>query len=247
MATMTLLAIVQNILGSLTDDEVNDIGATEQSLLVAEAVKEAYFDIVSSRTWPWLKQRVNLTALGDTSNPTKMQFPTTVDEVFWIKYNKKDVQFVEPKDFQDMVDQRTVQANIVDANGFVINSDPLFWTTFDDNYLTFDGYDSSVESSLQSSKSVAYVQSIPSWTVSNTFVPQLPDKMFPMLLAEAKATCFVNLKQTANPREEHKAQRLRVRMASKARKNALQEDKSDSEVNYGRQTSGTFRTRMRGI
>lgn len=234
MAQMTLLDITQNILSAMESDDINSIGDTVESLQVAEIIKETYFDIISNRDWPFLKTKTTLTALGDTTNPTKMQFPDSVDKIFWIKYNKKDVTYKEPKEFQDMIDLRTVQAGVIDANGFIINVDPLFWTSFDDKYVIMDGYDSAIDTTLQASKSQVLLLRNPSWTLEDNFVPELPDKMFPMLLADSKGSCFLNLKQVENKKEERKAQRLKIRMAKESVRNDQAEDRYNTSVNFGR-------------
>jgi hypothetical protein len=234
MAKMTLLDMTQNILSAIDSDAVNNVGDTTESLQVAEVIRETYFDLISSRDWPFLKSYGTLTGLGDVDNPTKMQFPEDVNKVYWIKYNKKDVTWMDPKEFQDMLDLREELVDVVDENGYIINRDPLYWTTFDDDYVLFDSIDLAEDTTLQQSKSKAYVLLEPEWTLDNDFVPSLPSKMFPLLLADAKGTCFLNLKQTSNAKEERKAQRLRVRMQNEAHRNNEQETKSNRTVDYGR-------------
>ena len=234
MAKLTLLEITQNILGAMESDNVSDIAATEEARSVAEVVKETYFDLIASRDWPFLRLYSGLTALGDTDNPTKMQFPSTVNKVFWLKYNKKDVTYLEPKEFQDMLDLREEQTDVIDADGYVINADPQYWTSFDDDYVYFDGYDSDTDVTLQASKSTGYFLTIPTWTVDNNFIPALPEKMFPLLLADAKSTCFLNFKQISHAKEERKSQRLRVRMQNEAWRNDKGESMYNSDVDYGR-------------
>lgn len=231
---MTLLDMTQNILSAMESDDINSLGDTVESLQVAEIIKETYFDIVSGRDWPFLKTKTTLTAFGDVNNPTKMQFPENCDKVFWIKYNKKDVSYKEPKDFQDMVDLRTFQAGVIDANGFITNQDPLFWTSFDDTLVFFDAYNLAVDTTLQANKSQVLLLRNPTWEVTNTFIPELPNKMFPMLLADAKGSCFLNLKQVDNKKEERKAQRLKIRMAKESVRNDQAEDKYNTSVNFGR-------------
>jgi hypothetical protein len=58
--------------------------------------------------------------------------------------------------------------------------------------------------------------------------------MFPVLLADAKATCFVNIKQQANAREERRAQRGRMIMRNEAWKTNDAEGKYNRKVSYGR-------------
>ena len=238
MAKLTLLDMTQNILSAMDSDSVNSLGDTVESLQVAEIIKETYFDIVSGRDWPFLKSYTSLVGLGDVSNPTKMEFPETADKVYWIKYNKKTIFYMTPEEFQDMLDLRVTEAGVVDSNGFFLTQDPQYWTTFDDTIIFFDSINLVVDTTLQQSKSKAYMLLAPDWELDNQFIPTLPDKMFPLLLADAKSTCFLNLKQVANAKEERKAQRLRVRMQGEARRAKDATHQTNEEINYGR-SSGT--------
>lgn len=226
--------MTQSILSALDSDPVDSIDETVEAIQVADLVKEAYFDIVSQRDWPFLFQLSQLTGLSDVNNPTKMLLPATVNKVKWIKYNKKEIEYIPPDEFKALIDNRVAEAGKIDSNGYVINADPLYWTSYDDTYITFDGYLSTTESTLQGSKTSIYCVSAPSWTHVDSFTPNLPDKFFPTLLAEAKSQAFVNLKQQNNAREERKAQRGRVIMRNEAWRNENGEIKYNSKVNYGR-------------
>lgn len=231
---LTLLDMTQNILSALDSDPVNSIDDTVESVQVADLVKEAYFELMSQRDWPFLRSLASLQGLADTSNPTKMRMPQNLSKLFWIKYNKKEVEWLPPDQFLLLIDNRTPAAGVVNDDGYVINSDPAYWTSFDDEYVVFDGYDSAVDSTLQQSKTNVYGATSPSWTHVDTFIPNLPDKFFPTLLAEAKAQAFVNLKQQSNVREERKAQRGRVIMQNESWRNENGEVKYNRKVDYGR-------------
>jgi hypothetical protein len=235
MAKMTLLEMVQDIMNDMDSDVVNSISDTPESVQVAQIVKTSYFKLVSSRDdWPFLRTLTSLTGLADVSNPTKMQIPDTVNAVLWIKYNKKDVTYLDPHEFKYLLDNRTVQASVVDSNGFILNRDPLYWTTYDDQYVIFDSIDLSSDSTLQSSKCAAYCQVAASWTHSDSFIPTLPEKMFPTLLADAKGTAFLGLKQQANPKEEAYAKNGRTRFQNTGIKARDGQPRTDSNINYGR-------------
>jgi hypothetical protein len=234
MAKLSLLDMTQNILSALDSDPVDSIDETVEAVQVAELVKEAYFELISQRDWPFLFQLAPLQALGDTSNPTKMKIPDTWNKIKWIKYNKTEVIYMDVETFNNMVSQRVVQAGVVNSNGYVINQDPQYWTSYDDQYLIFDGYNSAVDSTLQASKSSAYGTQQATWTHMDSFIPSIPEKFFPTLLAEAKSQAFVNLKQQANAREERKAPRGRMAMRNDSWKNENGEVKYNSRVNYGR-------------
>lgn len=234
MAKMTLLAMTQNILSALDSDPVSDIDETVESTQVVEIIRESFYELMSSRNWGFLRTLTNLTGLGDTSNPTKMQIPNNLNKILWVKYNNVEVHYLTPEDFHDKVSSRTPSAGLVDSNGYGLSVDPSYWTTYDDKYIIFDSRDSSVDNTLQQSKSSVYGVKEAVFTLSNVFTPDVPEKMFPLLLSEAKAQAFVNLKQQSNVREERKAQRARVALRNEAWRTEKGEPRFNNRVNYGR-------------
>ena len=235
MAKLTLLDMVQDIMNDMDSDEVNDITDTVESAQVAQIVKTTYFKIVTARDdWPFLRTLTTLTGLGDTSNPTKMQIPDGMNKVYWVRYNKKPVSYMEPADFKDMIDGREEQEDVIDENGYGVSADPLYWTSYDDTYIHFDSYDVDEDTTLQTSKSAVYGILVPSWTHSNAFVPTLPEKMFPTLLASAKGTAFLVLKQQGNAKEESYAERGLIRHQNSAYRADNAEPTYNKNVNYGR-------------
>lgn len=231
---MTLLELTQSVLSAMDSDEISSIDDTAESMQVATVVKECYFDIIGSRDWPFMKTLTTLTGLGDTSNPTKMQMPDGMHKAIWIRYNKKAVTYMTPSAFKEMIDERDTDSDTVDANGYRTDQDPTYWTTYDDTYIIFDSYDSDTDSTLQTSKSSVFGVVVPTWTHEDDFTPTLPDKMFPMLLAEAKSTAFFNQKQMRNEREEMKARKGQTRFQREAWRAEDGENDPTSNVNYGR-------------
>jgi len=234
MAKLTLLYMTQNILSALDSDPVGSIDETVESVQVAELIKEAYFELVSQRDWPFLFVLGNLDGLGDVNNPTKMKIPDTYNKIKWIKYNKQEVTYADPETFHTIISQRVTQAGVINSNGYVINQDPQYWTSYDDTYIIFDGYKQSTEVALQSSKAVVYGTQQAAWSHIDTFIPNIPEKFFPTLLAEAKSQAFVNLKQQNNVREERKATRGRMTMRNDSWRNENGEAKYNNKVSYGR-------------
>lgn len=234
MAKMTLLEMTQNVLSAMDSDNVNSIDDTVESAQVATIIKESYFDLISQRDWPFLRATFSLSGLADAANPTKMFLTEGYSKILLVKYNKKDVEFCSPKAFQDMIDQRTVSAGVVDANGFILTRDPIYYTTFDDETVVFDSINMDNESTLQTSNSWCYGVTVPSWTHEDTFVPLMPAKMFSTLVAESKSNAFLNLKQQANAKEERKAQRGRNIFQNEAWRSDASEPKWNGKINYGR-------------
>ena len=231
---LSLLDITQNILSALDSDPVSSIDETVESVQVADLVKEAYYDLMSQRDWPFLRELGTLAGLADLTRPTTMLMPENVNKVIWIKYRKQEVAYMPPATFQDMIDGREALANVIDANGYGLNGNPTYWTSFNDEHVVFDSVDKTLEDTLHEAQTNVYLVRAPTWSHVDAFVPDLPDKFFPTLLAEAKAQAFVNLKQQSNVREEKKAQRGRVTMQNESWRNENGEVKYNSKVNYGR-------------
>lgn len=223
---MTLLDIVQDILSDMSSDNVNSINDTEESLQVARIVRTTYFEIISSADWPHLKEVFQLTALGDTNKPTHMRLPTNVSKIETVRYNKSttgtvewsDVMYVDPEYFLErvsMLDSSSSSNKVVtDISGvqFVVSKVdmPAIWTSFDDDYVVFNAYDSTVDSTLQQAKTLCTGYREATFTLTDSFVPDLPAKTFSLLLAEAKSTCFNALKQQPNAKEEQRVRRQRA-------------------------------------
>lgn len=232
---MTLLEMVQAVLAAISSDSVNSISDTIESMEVAYVIRDCYTDLVTSRDdWQWLKTTSQLTSSGDADYPTRMSIPATISAIDWIKYNKKDVKYLTPKQFKDVLDTRVETADVVDANGYVVNRDPIYWTTYDDNYIWFDGYNSDDDTTLMTSKSFVYGTKTWEWTMDDEYTPLLPSKLVPAFLAECKAEAFSSVKQQANPRQERKAKRGRDRIQKHARLTIEGQPPFNEGVNYGR-------------
>jgi len=248
MAKMTLLDIVQDVLSDMESDEVNSINDTTESLEVAQIVKSTYYNIIDGKHWPWLKELFQLTALSDTTKPTHMQIPETIEDIEFVKYNKRKLadtrdfystlKYKTPEEFLLILERRDSSASdvlvVTDYSSTKLNvytdKAPEYYTSFDDNYVVFDSYDSAVDTTLQTSKTQCYGRRHPTWTMEDTFTPDLPVQMFSYLLNEAKATCFATLKQTVNQKAEQHAISQRRRQSQ----DAWKLNKGIRYPNYGR-------------
>ena len=216
MPSMTLLDITQDILSDLDSDVVDSISDTVESSQVAQIIKTTYFNIIDGKDWPQLKEFIQLEA-ATAAKPTHMKLPDDVIDVEWIKYNTKkaagtydvyvDIIYKTPKEFIDVLALRksdeTKVTVVSDDSGVTLNilnnTAPTIYTSFDDTYIVMDAYDSAIDTTnLLQSKSQAFGKVEPTWTVSDTFVPDLPQQAFSYLLAEAKTACFLVLKQSEN-------------------------------------------------
>ena len=231
---MSLLEIVQDILSDLDSDEVNSISDTVESLQVAQIVKTTYFNIIDGKDWPHLYQFLQLEPSGDTNQPTHMRLPDNVIYLNYIKYNKKnigdaydkfvDITYKTPIEFMKLLDGRHSNAsNIISVtteDGIKLNiindAPPTYYTSFNNEHLIFDSYDSEVDDTLMESKTQGYGKVYPTWTMEDTFVADLPVQSFSYLLNEAKSVAFVALKQSPNPKAEQHSVTQRRRMSQEA-------------------------------
>lgn len=222
----TLLEMTQSILSSMDSDEVNSYSDTVESEQVAGIIRDTYYYLVSFMELPEHREQFRLEGLGDTSQPSHLKVPDAVNIVDWFKYdvqtatntniNYRELTYLEPLDFVEYVSQRTSSDSDVDtvlqdtAIKLLIKNDtaPMFWTSFDDQYIVCDSYDSAVDSTLQTSKTLAYGLKVPTFTMSDSFTPDLDPHMFSLLENEAKSQAFIELKQQANPKAEQRARKL---------------------------------------
>ncbi len=234
MPKLTLLDMTQDILSDMDSDEVNSISDTPDSLQVAGIIKSSFYDMIDSKdSWPHLRTLMALDS-ATSAKPTHMKLPVDVKALEYVKYNKvksgetqakyRDIEYKYPDEFLAMVNNYNSDSDDVDLVSdysgvtFPIKNDqgPSYWTSFDDEYIVFDSYDSAVEANLQNSKSQCMAVRNPSWTVDDSFTPDLPEEAFSRLLAEAKSACFVRLKQYVDNKSEQQAMRQRNAMSRKS-------------------------------
>lgn len=232
---LTLLELVQDILSDMTDDEVNSIFDTPDSMQVAQIVKSSFFEIIDAKdSWPHLRTLMELDSSADNTKPTHMGLPENVKMLMEVRYNKekagdtkasyKAVSYLYPDEFLDLVNAYNTSHDnvdlITDYSGvkFAIKNDeaPTYWTSFDDQNLVFNAYDNIVDDTLQANKTQCMALRNPTWLVEDTFVPDLPEEAFSRLLAEAKSACFSRLKQRDDPKAEQQARRQKNAMARKS-------------------------------
>lgn len=124
------------------------------------------------------------------------------------------------------------------ANSFTFyyknDSQPNYATVVENFYFIFDSFDNTQDSTLQSSKVLCSGQTIPVFTMTDSFIPDLDDYQFPLLLSEAKSLAFFELKQTLH----QKAEQENKRQWSQVQKNKSIDDKPsyfDQIPSFGRQ------------
>ena len=234
MAKMTLLEMTQDILSDMDSDEVNSINDSVESLQVAQILKSTYYNIIDGRDYDFLYELFQLNASVDNNKPTHMKLPDTIIDLKYIKYNTRKatdtkdkyvkIQYLMPEDFMNIVDRRDSSKSnvtvVTDSTGISINvvndKAPEYFTSFDDENLVFDSYDSGIDTTLQANKTQSLGKRSVTFTISDNFTPDLPVQMFTYLLAEAKSNAFATLKQLPNTKAEQASVSQKRRMSQDA-------------------------------
>ncbi len=254
MATgkLTLLQVVQKTLESLGSDQINSISDSVEAEQVAQLAEDAYYELLNMKDWPFLQSLTILESLADADFPNYLRIPEDVVRIDQIKYDWTDttdpdvgdllvleeVEWVHPQHFLNRTQKRNTQQDnvqvVTSKNGVKL---PIFndvkasiWTSFDDEFVVFDSYINTIESTLQGSKSQVMAKSLPTFTTTDNFIPKATANFFQTWLAEVKRTAFVYFRQEVSTVDEQKARRgLAV-----LRRDASRTNESDGKVHYGR-------------
>ena len=231
MAKLTLLDIVQDILNDMDSDYVNSISDTEEALQVAQIVKTTYYEMMSRRDWNHLSKIGLLENVSDSARPNYLKVPSDVGAIGFIMYNRRkdgdtrkywtEMKYLYPDEFiLKLMNRNSDDAGItqvVDFDGVSLSikndTPPTYYTSFDDEYVVFDSWDSNIESTITGAMTQVHYSKIPAWTVEDGFIPDLPDKIFPALLAEAKSVASIKLKEEADSKAEQQSVRQQKRMS----------------------------------
>jgi len=177
---------------------VSTIDDTIESQQLASIAEKVFNDLVNDIFANNLTENlVQLESLADSTKPNYLRLPDTVSRIkdSKVMYNKAtgetgattlnlaEVPYMRPQDFLDEVGRRsTNQTNtqvVTDYSGYQMviqnKTAPQFYTSFDDEHLVFDSFDSDVDSVLQSSKSAVLTSEQRTFTQSDTYVIDFPE------------------------------------------------------------------------
>lgn len=254
----TLLEIVQEILSSMDSDEVNSVSDTTEAAQVAMIVRRVYLDLCNRLNLNEHFDFFQLTASGDASLPIIMYRPSSVDQVLWIKYDKRlgvsdavdfeDIKYMDVSSFMNRMYMHNTSESNVSSTTLTIGSDditliyktdrqPSYWTSHDDNTIIFDSYYSTLDTTLQKSKTQCYGLIERNFDIyDDDFTPDLDGQHFSLLINEAKALAWAELKMITHVKSERESKRQWTRVHRN--KQALPSGEAYSNYNklpdYGR-------------
>lgn len=227
----SLLEMVQEILSSMDSDECNSIDDTVESWQVALLIRSVFYDLAIDLGLPEHEGLFELNASLDPAKPTLMTVPSNVSLVRNIKYNNqsatdtystyKEVSYRPFEEFLEATTGLMGQTSNVGQMSFTNNADtfeimyasdkmPQFYTTMDDYTLIFDSYDSTLDTTLQKSKTMCMGVIYPTFDMVNTFTPDIDPPQFSLLKNRAKVRAFAELKQAQNAEAAGEARRQKI-------------------------------------
>ncbi len=224
MPKRTLLEIVQKILVAIDGEEVNTLGDTTEATQIANIVEDTYYNLITNREVPEHESFIKLTAASDINFPTHFTYPTDVHRIDCVWYDTSndgsfeytEIKFLEPLAFIKRID--SVQSNfemVLDKSAgtslrIVNDTQPEFYTSFDDTNIVFNSYNSEIDDTLRESKVRAHGVTHPSFIIADNFVPDIDENYFPLLLAESTSTAQSLFAGGSDPKTEQAARRNRM-------------------------------------
>jgi hypothetical protein len=122
------------------------------------------------------------------------------------------------------------------------DSTPNYCCILSNYYVIFDSYDATQDSTLQAEKTMCFGQVVPTFQMVDTFIPDLDAQQFPLLLNEAKALAFYELKQQPHALASQEIKR----QWSTVQKNKSINNRPtyfNELANFGRRTGNYYGTR----
>ena len=247
----TLIQVVQKTLEALGLNEANSLSDSVEAEQIASYAQDAYYELMNQAEWPHLLSLKQLESVSDSTKPNYLRIPDDVVRIDQIKYDNTDplgsapllIKIEEAKwcpneQFLDITQNRNTEAaNIITVTDFSgvryhVNDDtkPQFWTSFDDEFVAFDGFVQTVDSTLQGNKSQALCKVIPDFIIADATVADMPAHIFQIWIAEVKSTAMLYMRQEISAKDEQRARRgLAVSRRDKSRT-----DDNDGKVKFGR-------------
>lgn len=252
----TVLELTQSILASMDSDEVNSITDTVESYDIALLLRDVYYDIAVELNLTSHENIFELTASGDADQPTLMYLPDNVQKLYWVKYNNQlstetysNYVEVEFKDFNlfsqaqnnlhtqtSDIGEMTITLNESEEDfEFLYRTDkmPQFYTHIGNDVLIFDSYDSDEDTTLTKAKTMCGGLLYPSFTLEDSFIPDLDASEFPYYRNKAKVRAFAEKKQVDNREALQEARTQKILIQK--RKNKVDEGLAIKQLpRYGR-------------
>lgn len=251
----TLLELTQSILASMDSDEVNSINDTVESYDIAILLRDVYYDIAVELDLEAHQTIFELEDSNDSAKPTLMTLPDNVSKVYWLKYDNKlstetnsnylPVAFTPFDDFLMMQNGLREDTTGVGEMTFSMNDEdfeimyatdrfPALFTQIGNNTLLFDAVNTDEDTILQKEKTMCGGLVYPTFTMEDSFVPDLDQAQFPYYRNRAKVRAFAEKKQVENREAASETRNQKILMQT--RKHRVNEGPAIKQLKarYGR-------------
>jgi hypothetical protein len=247
----TLLDMTQSVLSALDSDPVSSISDTYEAGQIAERIRDAYLDLIDEQGLKANKVITTLIGLASTTRPHVLKIADNVSRLLWFNYDiresstapleYRELTYMEPNEFVRFCNGRdstnTTEFFVWGTNAKMVigkKEMPTYWTSFSDQYIVCDSYDSTVDSALVGGKTQVYVELIPFFTMEDDFIPELPENLFTLLHNTVLNRCYMLDKEKLNPKFEQQEQRSRVRSQRLKYRLQREQNKEYQTPDYGR-------------
>lgn len=226
----TFLEIVKYILSELESDDVDSISETVESEQVARICIRVFSNLIAGRDWPHLDKVVQLAELSTMSTGFKLD--PEMRKILNVKYNKLlevgdrdryvELPFVPWTEFIKHLEQRdslspdvivqTTIDGLVSLN-ILTNKQPEYYTVYSNDFLVLDSFNQDIEPRAATTSLQVFGSMLPMVKLEDTFKFNLPLEDHPWFINECINYCYVNIKQSVNPKLEQMTTSIRRRMA----------------------------------
>ena len=240
----TLLEIVQDILSDIDSEPVNSLSDSTEADQIATIVEHAFYDITALRTIPEHNELIKLVPMSDVDYPTTFILGDNVRKIDAVWYDTSAdnsfeytcIPYVEPERFLKASD--SLRSNYVSVqeitSGTTLrignDSEPTCYTSFDDEHLVFNSFDSDLEDTLQQSKTRAMGIKIPIFERTDSYVPDIDNVMFPQLITESRARAMDFFKGGVTQKAEQAARRAKIHVQN----DQYRDGRMKRRLDYGR-------------
>ena len=219
-----------------------------ESQQVASIAEKVFYDLNNDVFGnSQLESLVQLEALADSTKPNYLRLPDAAadikhDAVMYdisddvAEIEMKEIEYMTPLDFLELIGKKkasTTNQIVTDFGGYRMTIDndtaPQYYTSFNDEHLVFDSFNSTVDSTLQSGKSGVITQLQRSFTQSDTYVIDFPEWFHTTYLNQVMAEASAALREEPLPSI---ARMARIGIIKARKKNRIGE--REHTIDYGR-------------
>lgn len=230
MAIKTLLAVVQDAANSINKRIPESLDQTLETTRITNICIRELEEIYAEADWPFMKNIDQLESVSDANQPTKLKIPDNMNKVneFIVRYRSDRVadttqknttlHYIHPSVFitrQQALDSsatNTTKTTTNEGTVFYVLNDrpPNYYTSFDDNFIFLNSYDSAKESTVQQVNTTVISTVEPSILREVDEIVGLPNNFYVYWQQRCRASCWADIKNKLNQREEAKARKSKI-------------------------------------